>query len=73
MKRYFALPLTRNILKILLRILPVKTTPWDNFSIKKYNFNHEPITNPETFELKSHAKSLSDVLRLAKLPGCNIN
>jgi len=73
MKRYFAIPLTRKILKLLLRILPIKTTPWDSFSIKKYDFNHIPITNPETFKLKSHAKSLNDILRLAKLPSCNIN
>ena len=73
MKRYFAIPLTRKILKLLLRILPIETTPWDSFSIKKYDFNHDPITNPETFTLKSHAKSLNDILRLSKLPRCNIN
>ena len=73
MRRYFAIPLTRKILKILLRILPIKTTPWDSFSIKKYHFNHVPITNPETFKLKSYAKSLKDILRLSKLPSCNNN
>ena len=73
MKRYFSIPLTKKILKILLRILPIQTTPWDNFSIKKYDFNHVPITNPETFKLKSHAKTLNDILRLSKLPSCNIN
>ncbi len=73
MNRYFSIPLTKKIMKILLRVLPIQTTPWDSFSIKKYDFNHVPITNPETFNLKSHAKSLQDVLRLAKLPGCNIN
>ena len=72
MKRYFSIPLTKKILKILLRILPIQTTPWDSFSIKKYDFNHVPITNPETFKLKSHAKSLNDILRLSKLPSCNI-
>ena len=73
MNRYFSIPLTRKIIKILLKVLPIKTTPWDNFSIKKYDFNHAPITNPETFNLKSYAKSLNDILRLAKLPSCNIN
>ncbi len=73
MKRYFSIPLTKKILKILLRILPIQTTSWDSFSIKKYDFNHVPITNPETFNLKSHAKSLNDILRLSKLPSCNIN
>ena len=73
MKRYFAIPLTRKILKLLLRILPIETTPWDIFSIKKYDFNHVPITTPETFTLNSHAKSLNDILRLSKLPRCNIN
>ena len=73
MKRYFSIPLTKKILKILLRILPIETTPWDSFSIKKYDFNHVPITNPETFKLKSHAKSLDAILRLSKLPSCNIH
>ena len=73
MNRYFSITLTKKIMKILLRILPIKTTPWDSFSIQKYDFNHDPITNPETFNLKSHAKSLNDILRLAKLPSCNIN
>ena len=73
MSRYFSIPLTRKIITILLRVLPIKTTAWDSFSIKKYDFNHHPITNPETFNLKSYAKTLNDILRLAKLPGCNIN
>ena len=73
MNRYFSITLTKKILKILLRILPIQTTPWDSFSIKKYDFNHVPITNPETFKLKSYAKSLNDILRLSKLPSCNIN
>ncbi len=73
MRRFFAIPLTKKILKILLRILPIQTTPWDSFSIKKYDFNHVPITNPETFKLKSYAKSLNDILRLSKLPSCNNN
>ena len=73
MKRYFSITLTKKIMKILLRVLPIQTTPWDTFSIKKYDFNHYPITNPESFNLKSHAKSLEDILRLAKLPSCNIN
>ena len=73
MRRFFAIPLTKKILKILLRILPIQTTSWDSFSIKKYDFNHVPITNPETFKLKSYAKSLNDILRLSKLPSCNNN
>ena len=73
MNRYFSIPLTKKIIKILLRVLPIQTPTWDSFSIKKYDFNHVPITHPETFNLKSYAKSLQDILRLAKLPGCNIN
>ena len=72
-KRYFALKLNKPIIKFLLKVLPIQTTNWDNFSINKYDFNHKPIANPETFGLKSYAKSLKDVLRLAKLPRCNIN
>ena len=73
MKRYFALRINKRIIKLLLKVLPIQTTNWDKFSIKKYNFDHKPITNPETFGLKSYAKSLKEVLKLAKLPRCNIN
>jgi len=73
MKRYFALKINKSIIKFLLKVLPIQTTNWDNFSINKYHFNHKPIANPETFGLKSYAKSLKDVLKLAKLSRCNIN
>jgi len=72
-KRYFALKINKAIIKFLLKVLPIQTTNWDKFSIYKYNFNHKPIANPETFGLKSYAKSLKDVIKLAKLPRCNIN
>ena len=70
-KRYFAIPLTKGIIKILLKVLPIQTTSWDSFSIKKYDFNHKPITNPESFGLKSHGKTLNKILKLSKLPRCN--
>jgi len=73
LKRYFSIPLKKRIIKLLLKVLPIQTTNWDSFSIKKYDFNHKPITNPETFGLKSHAKSIKEVIKLSKLPRCNIN
>ncbi len=72
-KRYFSIPLTKGIIKILLKILPIQTTSWDSFSIKKYDFNHKPITNPETFGLKSYGKTLTKILKVSKLPRCNNN
>ena len=73
MKRFFSIPLKRRIIKILLKVLPIQATSWDTFSIKKYNFHHKPITTPETLGLKSYAKTLNRVIKLAKLPRCNIN
>ena len=73
LKRYFSITLTKPILKILLKILPIQTNSWDSFSIKKYNFNHKPITNPETFGLKSYGRDLNQIIKLAKLPRCKIN
>lgn len=72
-KRYFSIPLKSQIIKILLKILPIQTTNWDRFSIQKYDFYHKTITNPESFGLTSHAKTLEDILEHAKLPRCNIN
>ena len=73
LKRYFSIKLTKGIIKILLKVLPIQTTNWDSFSIKKYDFNHKPITSPETFGLKSYAKTLNNVIKLSKLPRCNIH
>ena len=73
LKRFFIFPLTKRMIKILLKILPIQTTSWDSFSIKKYHFDHETITNPETFGLKSYAKTLNQILNQAKLSRCNIN
>ena len=72
-RRFFSIPLRKGIIKILLKVLPIQTTNWDRFSIKKYHFNHKPVTNPETFGLTSYAKSLEDVIKTAKLSRCNIN
>ena len=60
-------------MNILLKFLPIQTTSWDSFSIKKYHFNHRPITNPESFGLKSYAKTLDKVIKYAKLSRCNMN
>jgi len=67
LKRYFSIKLSKRIIKILLKILPIQTTNWDRFSIKKYDFNHKPVTSPETFGLKSYAKTLNKVIKLSKL------
>lgn len=72
-KRYFSITLTKKIIKFLLKILPIQTTAWDSFSINKFNFNHQPITNPESFGLKSYGKTLKEILNQSKLPRCNNN
>ena len=68
LRRYFSIRLSKGIIKILLKVLPIQTTTWDSFSIKKYDFNHKPITSPETFGLKSYAKTLNKVIKVSKLP-----
>ena len=68
LRRFFYIKLSKRIIKILLKVLPIKTTNWDNFSIKKYDFNHKPITSPESFGLKSYAKTLNKVIKVSKLP-----
>jgi len=68
LKRYFSIKLSKRIIKIILKVLPIQTTNWDSFSIKKYDFNHKPITRPETFGLISYAKTLKKVLVVSKLP-----
>ena len=38
--------------KNIIKNSPHPNYSWDSFSIKKYDFNHVPITNPETFKQK---------------------
>ena len=73
LRRYFSIKLSKRIIKILLKVLPIQTTNWDSFSIKKYDFDHKPITSPETLGLTSYAKTLNNVIELSKLPRCNIH
>ena len=68
LRRYFSIRLSKGIIKILLKVLPIQTTNWDSFSIKKYDFDHKPITRPETFGLTSYAKTLKKVIEVSKLP-----
>ena len=68
LKRYFSIRLSKGIIKIILKVLPIQTTNWDSFSIKKYDFDHKPITRPETFGLTSYAKTLKKVIKVSKLP-----
>ena len=68
LKRYFSIRLSKGIIKIILKVLPIQTTNWDSFSIKKYDFDHKPITRPETFGLSSYAKTLRQVIKVSKLP-----
>ncbi len=68
LRRYFSIRLSKGIIKILLKVLPIQTTNWDDFSIKKYDFNHKPITSPENFGLTSYAKTLNKIIKVSKLP-----
>jgi len=68
MRRVPKLPLWGWLVRALIKFLPVSVNSWDLFSIKKRHFDHNPISNPETFGGISHAKTLKDVLRTSGLP-----
>ncbi len=67
MKKRPRFPLKDWLVLALARILPIKLTPWDRFSIKQRHFIHHPITTPERFGGKSKAKTLEDVLLHSEL------
>ncbi len=67
-KRFFSIPLSNWLIQILIKILPIEITPWDSYSIKKRHFNHNEISNPETFGIKSYAKDFNEILKVSKLP-----
>ena len=57
-----SIPLWSWLLELLVKVLPLEISRWDRFSIKQKHFVHDPITYPELYGGKSHAKSLIDVL-----------
>ncbi len=63
-----SIPLWGWLIKVLVKILPIKISSWDNFIIKQRDFIHEPVTSPEDFGSKSSAKTLNEVLLLSGLP-----
>ena len=62
MRQVPRLPLWGWLVKVLITILPIQLTDWDRFSIKQRHFTHVPITTPEKYGGKSHARTLKDIL-----------
>ena len=62
------IPLFKWIVEILIKILPIKLSSWDRFSINKRHFDHHPITNPESYGIDSKGKDLFEILRISGLP-----
>ena len=60
-------PLWKWLISTLIRILPIKITNWDKFSIKQRHFDYSKITTPETLGGKSYAKTLNEVIELSGL------
>ncbi len=67
MRRTPFIPLWGWMIYISVKLLPIKLDNWDLFSLKKANFTHDPVTSPESFGGKSHAKTLIDVLHDSRL------
>ena len=65
MRRTPQIPLWTWLVELLAKLLPIKITNWDRFSLRQRHFIHEPITSPETFGGKSHAKTLNQVLHIS--------
>ncbi len=62
------LPLKGWLIEILILILPIQINDWDRFSINQRHFIHDPITAPESFGGKSHARTLQEVFADSGLP-----
>jgi nucleoside-diphosphate-sugar epimerase len=59
----FQMPISIGLINLIIKIFKIHMTPWDYFCLQNRHFKHDPIVNPRTFGLPSHAASLSDVLR----------
>ena len=68
LKKVPKLPLWKWLINGLIKILPIKITKWDRFSLKQRHFDYLQITCPESFGGKSYAKTLSQVIALSGLP-----
>jgi nucleoside-diphosphate-sugar epimerase len=62
------IPLQGWLVNGLIRLLRLRLTPWDRFSIQQRHFVHDPVSPPERFGLVSHAPTLTAVLELSGVP-----
>ena len=62
------IPLWPWLIEGLIRVLPIEVNDWDRFSIRQRHFIHNPVTQPERFQLTSHGPDLEAVLEDSGLP-----
>lgn len=62
------IPLWPWLIEGLIRVLPIEVNDWDRFSIRQRHFIHNPVTQPERFQLTSHGPDLETVLEDSGLP-----
>ncbi len=60
-------PLWQWLIDLLIKVLPIKLSHWDRYSIKQRHFVHTPVTNPESLGGVSFAKTINEILYSAGL------
>ena len=56
------IPIWSWLIELFIKLLPIKITKWDRFSLQQKHFIYEPATSPETLGGTSYAKTLDQVL-----------
>ncbi|ABX09001.1 NAD-dependent epimerase/dehydratase family protein [Prochlorococcus marinus] len=62
MKRTPRFPLRSWIIKLLIKLLPIRISNWDRLMIRQRHFVHQPVIRPENLGGNSYAKNLNEIL-----------
>jgi nucleoside-diphosphate-sugar epimerase len=67
-KIYFRIPLSIWLANFFIAVFRIQMAAWDRFSLNYRHFTYQNVVAPATFGLKTYCSTLTDVLKLRKIP-----
>ena len=65
---YFRLPLSPQLMNLLIALFRIQMAPWDRFCLSYRHFTYPDPVNPATFGLQSYCPTLADLLKVSGIP-----
>lgn len=68
-KVYISIPLPIWLANIFIKIFNIQMAAWDYFCLNYRHFTYQNAVNPTTFQLKSYASTVNDLLKVSGVKG----